>query len=93
VSGSRVGEALQRRFEDVRRAELERLHRKLSALTPADRQSAEAIIADVIRALACAPAAALARDHQSQSLDAVVHLFGLDMSGTHPGATPPGQAI
>lgn len=78
MSGAVVGRALERRFEEVRRSELERLDRKLAALTPDDRARAESIIADVIGALARVPAAALACAHHRPTLDAVVHLFALD---------------
>jgi Glutamyl-tRNAGlu reductase, dimerisation domain len=79
VSGAAVGHALERRFEEVRRAETDRLRRKLAALSPGDRVLAEAIIADVIGALARVPAAALSRADPPPALDAVVHLFGLEV--------------
>ncbi len=78
MSGPTVGRALQKRFEAVRRAELDRLRRKLGALSDDDRQSAEAIIADVIAALAREPAYALARTAHPHTLRAVVELFDLE---------------
>jgi hypothetical protein len=54
------------------------LRRKLAVLSPGDRVLAEAIIADVIGALAQVPAAALSRADPTPALDAVVHLFGLE---------------
>jgi glutamyl-tRNA reductase len=85
MSGIVVGRALERRFEEVRRSEIDRLRRKLASLGPADRERAEAIIADVVDALARVPSAALASAHHSLSvpaLEAVVHLFGLDLDHT-----------
>jgi hypothetical protein len=84
MSGPGVGQALERRFQEVRRAEVDRLARKLAALSPDQRRSAEEIIADVIGALARRPAAALARDNHLPTLEAVVRLFRLE-DGT-PGA-------
>jgi hypothetical protein len=63
-------------------AEVDRLQRKLSALSAGDRESAEAISADVIGALARMPAA-LASAHHAPTLESVVSLFGLDVSSSH----------
>lgn len=60
MSGTVVGRALARRFDEVRQTEIERLQRKLAALSPADRAGAESIIADVIGAIARVPATPLA---------------------------------
>ncbi len=78
MSGVAVGHALEIRFEEVRRAEADRLRHKLAALSPGDRVLAEAIITDVIGALARVPAAALSRPEPPPALDAVAHRFGLD---------------
>lgn len=78
MSGPGVGQALERRFQEVRRAEVDRLARKLAALSPDQRQSAEEIIADVIGALARIAATALARHSHAPTLEAVVQLFQLE---------------
>lgn len=84
MSGTIVGPALERRFEEVRGSEIDRLRRKLVGLSPEERESAEAIIADVIGALVRVPAAVLASAQHLPTLEAVVHLFGLDLSPGHP---------
>ena len=78
MSGPGVGQALERRFQEVRRSEVDRLERKLAALSPDQRRSAEEIIADVVGAIARVPAAALARDDHPPTLEAVVRLFQLE---------------
>jgi hypothetical protein len=78
MGGHGVGQALERRFQDVRRAEVDRLGRKLASLSPDQRRSAEEIIADVIGGLARIPAAALAHDNHPPTLEAVVRLFQLE---------------
>lgn len=80
MRGSSVSRALQDRFEAVRRAEYERLKRKLNGLSDADRRSAEAIIADVVAALAMVPARALVSGSPPQAVEAIVRLFGLDLT-------------
>lgn len=79
MSGSSVGRALRLRFEAVRSAELERLRRKLTGLTDTERRMAEAIIADVVGALAMEPVRVLADGFdQPQALEAVARLFDLE---------------
>ena len=78
MSGSGVGRALERRFEEVGRSEIDRLKRKLAGLSPEERASVEAIVADVIGALARVPAAVLAQADHRPTLEAVVHLFDLE---------------
>lgn len=78
MSGGLVKEALQERFHNIRREELERLRRKLVGLTDLERQSAELIIADVIAALAEVPSQALIDTPPPETLKAIVHLFGLE---------------
>lgn len=78
MSGPTVSRALQERFDAIRRAELERLKKKLGNLSDDDRRSVEAITADIINAIARVPATVLAdRAHASQ-LDALVRLFALE---------------
>jgi hypothetical protein len=78
VSGAAVGQALERRFEEVRRAEIDRLSRKFTGFTPSERVSAEQIIADVISGVAREAAVGIAGAHQRVTLEAVVRLFRLD---------------
>jgi hypothetical protein len=53
------------------------LNRKLRGLTDAERQSAEAIIADVVDAIACIPEGTLSDRTPAESLEALVCLFDL----------------
>ena len=78
MSGSTVSRALHLRFDRIRRAELERLDKKLRGLSEADRESIEAITADIVRAIACVPEQALVVDAPHVTLDAVVRLFDLE---------------
>ncbi len=78
MSGGMVGDALQEHFEAVCREELERLRRKLVGLSEAERESAEAIIADVISALTREPSQMLAVEPpHPAAIDAIVQLFAL----------------
>jgi glutamyl-tRNA reductase len=80
MSGTAIGRALRERFESVRRTELNRLERKLRGLSDHERASAEAIIADVVDAIARTPARALAdTSHHPRTLQAIVRLFGLEL--------------
>ncbi len=78
MSGPTVSQALQERFDAIRRSELERLKKKLGNLTDDERRSVEAITADIINAIARVPARALTDRTQVQQLDAVVRLFALE---------------
>jgi glutamyl-tRNA reductase len=77
MSGLAVSRALQDRFEAIRRAEVDRLAKKLRGLTEDERQLVESVTADVVRAIVCAPALALVRESQPDAADTLVHLFGL----------------
>jgi glutamyl-tRNA reductase len=77
MSGTTVGRALRNRFQSIRRSEVERLNRKLRGLTEAERESAEAIIADVVDAIACIPERTLSDRTPTEALEALVHLFDL----------------
>lgn len=78
MSGGMVGDALQEHFEAVCREELERLRRKLTGLSDTERESAEAIIADVIGALTREPSQMLAAaPPHPTAIDAIVQLFAL----------------
>jgi glutamyl-tRNA reductase len=78
MSGLTVGRALRKHFDAVRRAEIARLDKKLRGLSDDERRSVEAITADVIEAIACVPARALAADSQQPALAAIVRLFALE---------------
>lgn len=78
MSGPTVSQALQERFDTIRRAELERLKKKLGNLTDAERRSVEAITADIVNAIASVPARVLTDRTQARQLDVVVRLFALD---------------
>jgi glutamyl-tRNA reductase len=78
MSGNRASQALQDRFDAIRRAELERLKKKLGGLTEADRQFVQQITSDVVNALARGPQEALAQDPPSIAVEALVRLFALE---------------
>ena len=78
MSGPAVSQALHDRFEAIRRAELDRLKKKLGGLTDEDRRHVEAITADIIHAIARVPAQALAAEVQSPALEALVRVFALN---------------
>jgi len=78
MSGNRASQALQDRFDTIRRAELERLKKKLGGLTEADRQFVQQITSDVVNALARGPQEALAQDPPSIAVEALVRLFALE---------------
>jgi glutamyl-tRNA reductase len=78
MSGNSASQALQDRFDTIRRAELERLKKKLGRLTEADRQFVKQITSDVVNALARGPQEALAQDPPSIAVEALVRLFALE---------------
>lgn len=78
MSGERAARALGDRFESIRRSELARLRKKLAALSADERAEVEAITAQVVEALAAAPARALARDESPLLVRAVVDLFHVE---------------
>jgi glutamyl-tRNA reductase len=69
--------ALRERFEAIRRAEIERLTKKLRGLTGDERRSVDAITVDVIHAIASLPERALAGDVSRPAAEALVRLFSL----------------
>jgi glutamyl-tRNA reductase len=81
MSGSTVSQALRNRFETIRRAEIERLSKKLRSFTDADRRSLEAITADIVQAICRIPERAIADDPAAPALEALVHVFALDPAG------------
>lgn len=77
MSGLTVGEALRERFESIRRAELQRLNKKLRGLTDDQRESVEAITADITRAIAGVAERGLSVHGSQPAVDALVRLFRL----------------
>ena len=74
--------ALRQRFEDVRRAELERLEPKLSSLPPEVRNRVEDVTRLIIEKLLLQPTEQLKRTDDSERVaqykEALTRLFGLD---------------
>jgi glutamyl-tRNA reductase len=77
MSGSCASRALRERFETIRRAEIERLTKKLRGLSDDERRSVEAITVDVIHALVRVPERVLAAESSEPAAHALVRLFGL----------------
>jgi glutamyl-tRNA reductase len=77
MSGLIASRALRERFEAIRRAEIERLTKKLRGLTDDERRSVDAITADVIHAIARLPERALAGDASQPAAEALARLFAL----------------
>ena len=77
MSGPIVSQALRERFEAIRRAEIERLTKKLRGLTDDERRSIEAITVDVIHAIASLPERVLVGDASRPAAEALVRLFSL----------------
>jgi glutamyl-tRNA reductase len=77
MSGSCASRALRERFETIRRAEIERLTKKLRGLSDDERRSVEAITVDVIHALVRVPERVLAAESSEPAARALVRLFGL----------------
>jgi hypothetical protein len=82
---SPIAQALHERFEQVCRAELERLRRKTASLSPADRAEVDAISAEVTRAIAARFGAALDASGTQDLADVVARLFAVPAA---PGGTP-----
>ena len=75
---SPIAEALHSRFEDVCRAELQRLRRKTAALSEQHRAEIDAISVEVTQAIAARVGAALA--HEGDDLAPVVaRLFAVSV--------------
>ena len=78
MSGLTASQALHNRFDAIRRAEPERLKKKLAGLSDADRLSVDEITADLVGALTCGPKRALAENSPLIAVEALVHLFALE---------------
>jgi glutamyl-tRNA reductase len=77
MSGPSASRALRDRFETIRRAEIERLTKKLRGLSDDERRSVEAITEDVIHALVRVPERVLSAESSEPAAQALVRLFGL----------------
>ena len=78
MSGLTASQALHNRFDAIRRAELERLKKKLAGLSDADRLSVDEITADLVGALTRCPQRALAEDSPLIAVETLVRLFALE---------------
>lgn len=78
MSGPTASQALHDRFDAIRRAELQRLKKKLSGLNETDRQLVHQVTTDLVDAIARGPRRALADDSPLMAVEALVHLFALD---------------
>jgi hypothetical protein len=85
MRGAAAAEALHEKFEEVRRAEWVRLGRKVASLG-AQRGEVEAIIAEVVRALAASPARRLAETDEPALSLAALQLFGVTTDRTRLSA-------
>jgi hypothetical protein len=74
---SPIARALHHRFDEVCQAELVRLRRKTAALAPADRETVDAISAEITRAIAASVGAAVDGPHGAELGDVVTRLFAI----------------
>lgn len=79
MSGPTATDRLRTRFEAIRESELARLSKKLNGLDPDQRLYVEAIAADVVRAIALVPERALLAGACQDDIDALAHLFALEI--------------
>ena len=77
MSGPTLSVALRDRFETIRCAELDRLRKKLRGLTDDERQSVDAITAQITQAIAAVAERGLSRHASQPAVDALVRLFAL----------------
>jgi glutamyl-tRNA reductase len=80
MSGEMAARALHQHFDNIRRTELSRLRKKVSALSEAERAEVEAITAEVVDAIARQPARTLVRDGSPVLVRAIVELFHVGAS-------------
>jgi hypothetical protein len=84
---SPIARALHERFDEVCRAELQRLRRKTAALSPEERAEVDAISREVTLAIAARFEAALEARDGTGLADIVGRLFAVEPAGTGtPGA-------
>ncbi len=81
---SPTARVLQERFEEICRAELVRLRRKTSALSPSDQAELDMVSLSVARAIATRLGKAVDRDGAAETGNILTHLFAVspkDQSG------------
>jgi hypothetical protein len=83
---SPIAQALHLRFEEVCRAELQRLRRKTASLTPEERAEVDAISVAVTTAIAARVGAALDAHQESELADIVARLFAVPSRSLHTDA-------
>ena len=79
---SPITRALHDRFDEVCRAELQRLRRKTAALSPEERAEVDAISREVTMAIAARFEAALEARDAAGLADIVGRLFAVEASGS-----------
>jgi glutamyl-tRNA reductase len=77
MCGEAAARALRTRFEEIRRAELQRLRKKIASLGPSAVAEVDAVTAQVVQAIASRPTWTLRHDNDPPLVDAVLHLFGV----------------
>jgi len=77
MSGALAARALEAQFESIRRSEFTRLRRKVAAFSPEFVAQVDAITADVVRAIARRPVAALEADATPGLVQVALELFHL----------------
>lgn len=91
---SPIARALQHRFDEVCRSELQRLRRKTAALSPEERAEVDAISVEVTQGIAARVQAAIESDEGAGLADVVARLFAVAAEGTrsaNPVATGTGR--
>jgi hypothetical protein len=82
-----VAQALHDRFDEVCRAELQRLRKKTARLSEAQRAEVDAIAVQVAHGIAARAAAALTRHDDRRALErALARLFGVGPADARAGA-------
>ncbi len=70
-----LAQALHVRFEEVSRAELQRLRKKTASLSAAQREQVDAITVQVVQAIAARASEALRADEGRRLAPVLAHLF------------------
>jgi hypothetical protein len=78
---SPTARALHQRFDEVCRAELQRLRRKTASLSPAEREEVDEISVQVTQAIAARFGAALEHDDAGELEAVVARLFAVPAAG------------
>jgi hypothetical protein len=79
---SPIGRALQDRFEEVCRAELQRLHKKTASLSEEERAEVDAITVQVTQAIVARVEAALEHQQADDLAAIVARLFAVSPTGS-----------